>query len=138
MDTIKSTIAENLGGLAHKMAAEGDRFDINKDVPDLSGKVALITGGSEGIGYATAYTLLKANLAKVFIVSLSEDVKDEAVEAIHNNLGKEYADKIVWFQCDLSDLQSVTNVAKTSPRPDGSTGYFVPERSARDHDLPAH
>lgn len=112
MDTVKSAIAENLGGISHKLANEEDQFDINKDVPDLSGKVALITGGSEGIGYATAYTLLKAKLSKIFIVSMKEDVKDDAVEQIRQSLGSEYANKVVWLQCDLSDLPSVTEVAK--------------------------
>jgi len=110
MDTIKSTVAENMGGVAHSLAAKQDQFDITKDVPDLSGKVALITGGSEGIGYATAYTLLKANLAKLFIVSLSEEVKDDMVDDIRRNLGSE--DKIVWFRCDMSDLPAVAEVAK--------------------------
>lgn len=114
METIKSTIAENLGlgGKAHELAPEAGQFDIKKDVPDLSGKVALITGGSEGIGYATAFTLLRANLAKVFIVSLSEEVKDNAVEEVKTQLGAEYADRIVWFQCDMADFAAVTDVAK--------------------------
>ncbi|KAL6244321.1 hypothetical protein RBB50_008563 [Rhinocladiella similis] len=112
MDTIKSTIAENMGGIAHKLADPKDQFDIDKDVPDQTGKVALITGGSEGIGYATAYTLLKANISKVFIVSMSEDTIDNAVEEVKTNLGSEYSSKITWLQCDLSDIPAVTQVAK--------------------------
>ncbi|EXJ92887.1 hypothetical protein A1O3_01441 [Capronia epimyces CBS 606.96] len=112
MDKVKTSIAENLGGISHKLADKADQFDINHDVPDLSGKVALITGGSEGIGYAVAYTLLKANVTKMFIVSMKEDVKDHAVEEIRQNLGSEYSNKVVWLQCDLSDLPGVTEVAK--------------------------
>lgn len=112
MEAIKSTIAENFGGKAHNVASKADHFDIKKDVPDLSGKVALITGGSEGIGYATAFTLLQSNVSKVFIVSLSEEVKDNAVEEVKTKLGSEYADKIVWFRCDMSDLAAVAEVAK--------------------------
>ncbi|KAK6383781.1 hypothetical protein LTS17_003073 [Exophiala oligosperma] len=112
MDAIRSTIAENMGGIAHELADPKDQFDIDKDVPDQSGKVALITGGSEGIGYATAYTLLKANISKVFIVSMSEDVIDEAVDKVKTNLGSEYSSKITWIQCDMSDVVAVARLAK--------------------------
>lgn len=44
MDAIKSTIAENFGGVAHSVVSKDQQFDLEKDVPDLSGKVALITG----------------------------------------------------------------------------------------------
>ena len=112
MDTIKSTIAENMGGIAHNLANKEDQFDLSKDVPDQTGKVALITGGSEGIGYATVYTLLKANLSKIFIVSVSEDVIDHAVEEVKKNLGSEYSSKIIWLQCDMADLKAVADIAK--------------------------
>ena len=48
METIKKTIAENFGGKAHDLAPEGEQFSLEQ-VPNLEGKVAVITGGSEGI-----------------------------------------------------------------------------------------
>ncbi|KAI0538015.1 hypothetical protein GGR58DRAFT_501637 [Xylaria digitata] len=57
------------------------------DVPDLTEKVAVITGGSEGIGYGVTYTLLAHNIAKVYILSTSEEVVKGAKEAIAEDLG---------------------------------------------------
>jgi len=49
METIKSTIAENFGGPAYSLAKPEHQFSLS-ETPDQSGKVAVVTGGSEGIG----------------------------------------------------------------------------------------
>lgn len=53
MQAVKNTIAENFGGRAQGLASGQMSVD---DVPDLSGKVAVVTGGSEGIGYGVSCT----------------------------------------------------------------------------------
>ena len=35
------------------MFGSSNKFDPNKDIPDLSGKVYIVTGGSAGIGEQT-------------------------------------------------------------------------------------
>ncbi|KAI9722224.1 MAG: hypothetical protein M1812_001696 [Candelaria pacifica] len=110
MDAIKSTIAENFGGSAHQAADEKHQFSLEQ-VPDLSGKVAIVTGGSEGIGYGCSHTLLKHNIKKLFILSVSKDVVDGATAAISKELGEEAANKVTWLQCDLSDWKGVKEVA---------------------------
>ncbi|KAI9792861.1 MAG: hypothetical protein M1835_007619 [Candelina submexicana] len=110
MDAIKSTVAENLGGSAHQAVNEQYQFSLEQ-VPDLSGKVAIITGGSEGIGYACSHTLLSHNIKKLFILSVSKDVVDGSTAAISKELGEEAANKVTWLQCDLSDWKRVTEVA---------------------------
>lgn len=47
VDAAKSTLAQNLGGAAHQMAPAHTQFALD-DVPDQTGKVAVVTGGSEG------------------------------------------------------------------------------------------
>ena len=110
MDTIKSTIAENFGGKSHDVVAEKDQFSLEQ-VPDLSGRVAIVTGGSEGIGYGCTHTLLSHNIKKLFILSVSQEVVDGAVKSLTEEMGKEVADKVTWLQCDISDWKRVKEVA---------------------------
>ncbi|KAG8681368.1 hypothetical protein FRC11_001196, partial [Ceratobasidium sp. 423] len=59
MQTLKNTIAENIGVPgAHQLAQPEHQFTLD-EVPDLTGKIAIVTGGSEGIGLASSATLLK-------------------------------------------------------------------------------
>ncbi|GKT87465.1 retinol dehydrogenase 12 [Colletotrichum tofieldiae] len=109
MDTVKNTIAENFGGPVSKLGTH--QFTL-EECPDLTGKVAVVTGGSEGIGYGVTYTLLKNNIAKVYILSISKEVVDGAKDAISKELGAEKAGRTKWFECDMGDWKRVKEVAE--------------------------
>lgn len=111
MEAIESTIAENFGGAAHSAANPEHQFSL-EETPDQSGKVAVITGGSEGIGYGASFTLLQKNLARLFILSLSKDTIDGATNDVKEKLGADAASKITWLQCDISDWKAVTATAQ--------------------------
>lgn len=70
---------------------------------DLKNKVALITGGSKGIGYGVAEALLKQGV-KVAITSRSQKSTDEAAE----KLGGE----ILALEADVKDLESQQKAVK--------------------------
>ena len=46
----QTTLSQNLGGPAHNLAPENAKFSLD-EAPDQTNKVAVVTGGSEGIGY---------------------------------------------------------------------------------------
>lgn len=71
-----------------------------------------MTGGSEGVGYGCTHTLLKRNIAKLFILSVSKEVVAGAFNAVREELGQEAADKTHWLHCDLSDWHEVKEVAE--------------------------
>ena len=71
----------------------------------LQNKVAIITGGSRGIGYATADAFLKEG-AKVILTASSQDSVDKAVA----QLKEKYPDAVVaGISPNLADLESVRN-----------------------------
>ncbi|GAP84783.1 putative retinol dehydrogenase 12 [Rosellinia necatrix] len=109
MDSAKNTLAENFGGRAEHLATRQFSLD---DVPNLAGKLAVVTGGSEGIGYGVTYTLLKHNISTVYILSTSEEVVKGAKEAITKELGEAAANRTRWLQCDLADWNKVKEVAE--------------------------
>src|SRR5687767_1723055 len=57
----------------------------------LEGKVAIVTGGSAGIGYAAARTLAREG-AKVVIVARTASTLAEAANSIREDTGGEIAD----------------------------------------------
>ena len=87
MEAIKSTITDNFGGPTRSFAKPAHQFDIEKDIPDLSDKVTVTTGGSEGIGYAAGFFLLQKNLSKLFVISMDQNVIDGGLRDISEKLG---------------------------------------------------
>ena len=92
----------------------------------LQGKVAVITGGTEGIGLATAQLFVKEG-AYVFITGRRQKELDEAVKAIGSNVTGVQGD--VTKQADLDRLYET--VGKVKGRIDiifanAGVGEFVP------------
>ncbi|KAJ3886417.1 hypothetical protein GG344DRAFT_81729 [Lentinula edodes] len=85
------------------------------DLVDLHGKVALVTGGNTGIGYATIKFLARKG-AKVFMASRNEEKAQKAIEEIEAELrnsdgeGESSKGSIYWLKLDLSDPRSVKEI----------------------------
>ena len=73
---------------------------------DLAGTVAIVTGGSDGIGRATA-ALLARRGATVVICARRPEVLGEAKKAIEGEGGK-----IETFQLDVSDEAAFAGLAR--------------------------
>ena len=110
VDTVKSTVAENFGGAAHSVADKEHQFSI-EEVPDLTGKIAVVTGGSEGIGYGVTHTFMSRNIEHLYILSLSQEVVDGSINAMKEELGTDVSKKVTWIQCDMANWHRVTEVA---------------------------
>lgn len=93
------------------MNLTGNKFDPNTDVPDLSGKVYVVTGGSAGIGYGIVAHLLQHNAAKIYLLSMKEEHAEEAKRDLADNWGD--ASKVEWRQCNLESFKQTDQVAKT-------------------------
>jgi len=82
------------------------KFDI-KDIPDLTGKVIIVTGANTGIGKETARALLEHN-AKVYIAVRNEEKGKSAIDELKKQTGKE----AIFLKLDLADLKSVKSSAE--------------------------
>jgi len=82
------------------------RFTFN-DIPDLSGKVIIVTGANTGIGKETVKALLTHD-AKVYVAARSEEKAHRAIQDLLEATGKEAH----FLKLDLSDLQSIKAAAE--------------------------
>ncbi|KAI5460853.1 hypothetical protein BGZ63DRAFT_252267 [Mariannaea sp. PMI_226] len=78
-------------------------------LPDLSGRVYLVTGGNTGIGYATVVGLASRG-AKVYMGCRSETKALGAIEDIKAEMASA---NVHFLSLDLSNLQSVVSAAKS-------------------------
>ncbi|KDR82948.1 hypothetical protein GALMADRAFT_220948 [Galerina marginata CBS 339.88] len=77
------------------------KFSVD-DIPDLTGKVIIVTGANTGVGKETAKALLAHN-AKVYVAARSREKAERAIKDLENETGKEG----IFLELDLSDLKSV-------------------------------
>ncbi|BAE63496.1 hypothetical protein BDV35DRAFT_347913 [Aspergillus flavus] len=78
-----------------------------KEIHDLSGRVALITGGALGIGYEVARAFV-LNGARVIMVNRKEEQGQAAIDKIKEEAGADA--KIEWVPCDMGNLAQIKEV----------------------------
>jgi len=76
-------------------------------MPDLTGRVVIVTGGNTGIGKETVKELLKKN-AKVYLAARSKTKADAAIEELKQATGGKEA---IFLELDLSSLAAVKKAA---------------------------
>ncbi|EXJ90394.1 hypothetical protein A1O1_03495 [Capronia coronata CBS 617.96] len=77
-----------------------------KELHDLSGRTAIVTGGANGIGFQISRQFAQAK-AKVIMVNRKEDQGDEAIKQIREETPGADVD---WVGCDLGSLKEVKQV----------------------------
>ena len=90
-----------------------------KQIIDLSGKVAIVTGGAMGIGYGISYRLAEAG-ASVVIADMNKSAADEAVAKLTANGWKAFAVSV-----DVSDAKQVEQMVETTITSYGSVDILV-------------
>lgn len=80
-----------------------------KEIPDLSGKIAIVTGANNGIGYDTARELAKKN-ATVIMACRNTEKGEAAARSIVNEYPQA---KVIVRQLDLANLSSVKSFAQS-------------------------
>ncbi|CAG8693594.1 14591_t:CDS:2 [Funneliformis caledonium] len=79
-----------------------------ENIPDLTGKVAIVTGGNTGIGYITARELARKN-AHVFVASHNKERCESAVEKIKKETRN---NQVEFLYLELGNLKIVKQSAE--------------------------
>ncbi|KAK5682195.1 hypothetical protein LTS10_005320 [Elasticomyces elasticus] len=85
-------------------------FDPVKDIPSLSGKVILVTGGTAGLGRETVLSFAAHTPAHIFFTGRSQSSADSLVKEAKSKFPEI---PVTFVQCDLASLQSVQKAAKS-------------------------
>ena len=86
------------------------RLDPEKDIPDLSSKVIIVTGGNNGIGKETVKQLAKHNPKRLYLCARSQSKADVAIAEISKTAPNA---KITFLELDLASFASVKKAGET-------------------------
>lgn len=84
-------------------------YDPSKEIPDLSGKVVLVTGGNAGIGAGFVKALAAHNPATIYLCCRRPDSGQAVIDEIHKTHAKA---TIQLLTLDLNSFGSVKRCAE--------------------------
>ncbi|KAL4959549.1 uncharacterized protein BDV14DRAFT_212276 [Aspergillus stella-maris] len=87
----------------------GVSFRPDRDIPDLLGKVVLVTGGNTGLGKESIRQILLHNPQQVFLAARTESKARDAIADLESTAPNV---KLTWLPLDLSSIKSVTEAAE--------------------------
>ncbi|KAF4540342.1 Short-chain dehydrogenase/reductase SDR [Lasiodiplodia theobromae] len=85
-------------------------FDPEKDIPELSGKVIFITGGTSGLGAESVAQLAKRHPRAIYFSGRNAKSAEGVIEKVKASTPD--APALHFVQCDLASLQSVAAAAQ--------------------------
>ncbi|KAL0569740.1 hypothetical protein V5O48_012216 [Marasmius crinis-equi] len=91
--------------------SDENTFDPQSDLLDLKGKVAIVTGGNRGNGYATVKHLARAG-AKVYLGARTITKAKEAIEHLRWEGLSPGNGEVVWLELDLRSPASAKRAAE--------------------------
>ncbi|CAI6094161.1 unnamed protein product [Clonostachys chloroleuca] len=102
--------------LAHLRSAISQSFPpraifTEKDVPDLQGKVCIVTGSNTGVGKEIAQILYAKN-AKVYLAARSEEKTRKAIDDIKAASPNTTKGQMEYLHLDLADLSAVRSASE--------------------------
>ncbi|KAF9893359.1 hypothetical protein FE257_011791 [Aspergillus nanangensis] len=80
------------------------------DIPDLTGKVIFVTGGTSGLGAQSVKTLAQHNPAHIYFSGRNATKAESLIQHLQEN-DRTKATTITFIPCDLSSLSSVQSAA---------------------------
>ncbi|KAL8839644.1 MAG: hypothetical protein Q9170_001650 [Blastenia crenularia] len=87
----------------------GKSFASEKDIPDLAGKVILITGGNTGLGREAVLQLAKHNPSRIFLAARTPSKGEAAVAEIKAAVPSA---NVSYLQLDLCSFKSISAAAQ--------------------------
>ncbi|KAK6499933.1 hypothetical protein TWF481_010289 [Arthrobotrys musiformis] len=91
----------------------GVKFRPREDIPDLSGRVILVTGGNSGLGLETIRQLVQHKPARIYLAARSAAKADEAIKQLQKSQPGAGELPISHLSLDLSSFDSIKSAVAT-------------------------